>query len=65
MLHRVGLPQKQPQKVPPPVLVRQLSAGRISKKRSSKVAKPIAAHIAGGMEGRTLWQPGEIDPTLA
>lgn len=21
--------------------------------------------IAGGMEGRTLWQPGEIDPTLA
>jgi 3-oxoacyl-[acyl-carrier protein] reductase len=21
--------------------------------------------IAGGMEGRTLWQPGEIDPTIA
>jgi 3-oxoacyl-[acyl-carrier protein] reductase len=21
--------------------------------------------IAGGMEGRMLWQPGEIDPTIA
>ena len=21
--------------------------------------------VAGGMEGRTLWQPPEIDPTLA
>lgn len=65
MLHRVGLPQKQPQKVLPPVPVRQLNAGRISKNRTSKVAKPIATHIAGGMEGRTLWQPGEVDTTLA
>lgn len=35
---------------------------------SDKLAGHITGQtlvIAGGMEGRTLWQPGEIDPTIA
>lgn len=35
---------------------------------SDKLAGHITGQtlvIAGGMEGRTLWQPGEIDPTVA